>query len=282
MDYRNSINSKHSLSSIFRGPHIFNLALTPEEEAAAAAKAAEDEAAAAEAARLAKEAEDAAAAEAAAAEDPLTAPNLFEAGTPQHDAFEKQREKFKLKLEREVEAAKKTATAELSGKMDELLTTLGTVIKPKPETKATPAEEPLEVTEADMKIVTGVLKKIGFDPTQAVAERRRNEVNAALAQLHKDHPEITFDDMELVKHANESGIAATNLPINRVLELAFLDKHRASLAKPATPAKPPVDPKKPAVPITATSTKKEVTPAADKPSGIGGWKAKIMKKYGGA
>src|SRR4051812_26157184 len=110
MSYRNSIQFVQSLSSQYRGPLAYNLALTPEEEAAAAeaeaAKAAEE----AEAAEAAKAAEEEAAAKAAAAEDedPLNTPNPFEDGSAPHQAFEKQREKFKQKLEKETEAARKS------------------------------------------------------------------------------------------------------------------------------------------------------------------------------
>lgn len=288
MDYRNSsIQSKRSLTSQFRGPHIFNLALTPEEEKAAAdAKAAEDaaaaEAAKAEEDRLAAEA----AAKAAAEEDPITTPNPFDEGSPQHDAFEKQREKFKAKLVKETEAARKDAEGSIGSKLDELITVLKTTTPqpkdPVPPPVTPPPEEEVQVTEDDMKIVTGVMKKLGMDPHQIVQERRRNEVNAALAQIRKENPDVQFDDLELVKHANASGLAQSGLSIARILELSFLDKHRDALkaAKPVAPPAPtPPAPKKEGVPISKTGTNTQPT-NTEKPKGLDGWKARIFGKYG--
>lgn len=290
MDYRNSIQEHWSLTSQFRGPRILNFAGNGDEEAEAAAKAAE-EAAAAEAAKAAEEEAAKAEAEAAAKaaeeeEDPLLTPNTFEEGTPEHTAFERQREKFKQKLAKETDAARKSAAGDISGKLDELLATLSTVTKPKPATPPEKKEEEVEITDQDVQIVTRVLKQVGLDPAEAARERQRKEVSAALAKLREENPGVEFNDLELVKFANDNGISQLGGPVYNILELAFYRKHKDTLKKGATPPPPPPppkdQPKKEPVKIQKGNTGKQ--PAGDdtKPTGMAAWKQKIMQKYAGS
>lgn len=281
MSYRNS-QFQSPLFSQYRGILAFNFATTEEEAAAAAAKAAEE----AQAAEAAKAAEEKAAADAAAQaaneEDPLKSANPFEEGSAQHDAFEKQREKFKLKLATETEAARKSAAAELSGKMDELLRKVGSAVQPKSIEPVTPAADTPKATPEDIQIVTDAMRAMGLDPVQIVQERRKQEVNSALAQLRKDYPNVQFDDLELVKFANDAGISRMGGSAHDILELAFIRKHKDDLAAgakpPATP--PATPPKKEPVPITNAGAK---TPpgSSDKPKSLGDWTKRILSKYGG-
>lgn len=274
MNYRNSIQFLQSLSSQFTGPYIFN-ELTDEEKAAAEAEAkAKEEADAAEAARIVEEE----AAKAALEEDPLTTPNTFEEGSPEHTAFERQREKFKDKLAKEVDAARKGAEASVAGKLDEVLIALSKTNKSseRPPEK----EEKVELTGADRQIVIGVLQEMGLDPQVLAQERRRAEVNAAIAQIRKDNPGIEFDDLALVNFANESGISRMGGSPQDILELAFFRKHGAELRKGTVP-KPETSLKKEAIHIVNGGTKKEPLPADDKPKDINGWKARIMNKFKG-
>ena len=280
MNCRNSIKFLQSVTSEYRGPRILNLALTPEEEAAAAAEAAKaaEEAEAAEAAKAAEE-EAAAKAAAEAEEDPLATPNPFEAGTAQAEAFEKQREKFKQKLAKETEAARKSAAGDLSGKLDELITTLSKTVEPKKKEEAPPAAPANEATPVDIEIITDALRKIGIDPTQIVKDRRNQLVKSAIVDLRKAYPGVEFDDKELVIYANNEGISKMGGSPYDILELALVRKHKDAF-KAAPPPPPSKDPKKKEpVPILNNSTK--TTPASDeKPKTAADWKKRIFGKYG--
>lgn len=249
-----------------------------------AAKAAE-EAAAAEAAKAAEEeaaklAEADAAEAAKAEEDPLATPNPFEEGSSQHEAFEKQREKFRSKLAKETEAARREAESAVAGKLDQVLEALGTVKTKEPAEAVTPPAPGTKATKEDIEIVTDALRAIGFDPQQAAQDRRRNEVNAALAQLRTTYPGIEFNDLDLVKFANDSGISRMGGAAYDVLELAFIRRHKEAItAGVKAPAPAKVDPKKSAVPIKQNSTKKEPNPATDRPRNFADYKAKIMSKF---
>lgn len=214
-------------------------------------------------------------------EDPLNTPNPYEEGKPEHDAFERQRQKFKTKLETEVKAAAAEATAALSAKFDDLLAQLGPLAKPKEETPVVPAEEEgQQITDEDVRVVTGALKKVGLDPETIVRDRRRTEVNTALSKLRTEYPDAQFDDLELVKYANTSGLNRVSNDPFQILELALLSKLKDGLKKkPGTPAIP-VIPKKEPVPVLNNGTKKQPVPADDKPKGEAGWRQHIFRKRG--
>jgi hypothetical protein len=287
MNYQNGALQHWSLTSQYHGPLLHLDARKSAEEEAAEAEAAKaaEEAAAAEAA---KAEEEAAAAAAAAEEDPLATPNPFEEGSAQHLAFENQREKFKQKLARETEAARKGAAGDLSGKLDELLTLLGTKAKPKEEeTPKPPALAGSKATSEDIEIVKDALRQVGFDPEEAAKDKRRQQVNASITQLRATYPGVEFDDSELVKYANDSGISRLGGSVYDILELALIRKHKDAIR--TAPVKPKVEPKtetktepakKEPVPIQKTGTKPNPNPQ-ETPSSFQGWKERILGKHRG-
>ena len=213
-------------------------------------------------------------------DDPITAPNPFEAGKPEHDAFERQREKFKVRLEKEKTAAAEAATASLSGKMDDLLKKLGDSA---PATTTPPAapdtKQATKATAEEVEIVKDALRQAGIDPDAIVQERRKQEVAVALAQIRKNYPDVQFEDVALVKFANDNGISQMGGTPYDILELSFMRMKRDAIRAGVAPPPPP-PPKKEAVPITTTSTKKETSTPEDKPKGLAGWRSRILGKYG--
>lgn len=217
--------------------------------------------------------------------DPLEAPNPFEEGTPQATAFEKQREGFKKKLEKERAEAEARATSRIGSleqKLDTVLSALPAAAKP-PEA---PASEMPKATKEDLQIVADALTQLGINPQEMVKERRRTEVSQAIEALKQTYPGVTFNPVELVKFANDNGISRLGGSVQDILELAFVRKYRAEIAKPAAapPATPPKEEKpvkKVPVEIHSTSTKTAPNPSDKKPMSIRDRIASIRRKRTG-
>lgn len=280
MNPNNSIKFLQTLNSKYTGPTILNLAKTPEEEAAEAEAArVAEEAAAAEAARIAEE-EEAARIAAEEGEDPLKTPNPFAEGSSEHSAFENQRAKFNAKLEKETARVRKEAETEAASKIGEIIEQKMKVFTPAPAAAAA-EEKPVipaaKATAEDVEVILDAMKQIGFDPAEAVKEKRRQEVNAALTQLAKDYPGQKFDGLDLVNHANETKISMNqNLTVYQMLELSLLSKAKETLKTGTAPVVPaPV--KKEPVPIEKGAPKDEPKKVEKKRS-FADWKNDILKK----
>lgn len=284
MNYRNSAHFLQSLSSEYHGPRILNFAGNVEEEEETEETEEEETEVVTPPEGEEVETEETETEEETGEEDedPLETPNPFEEGSAQHQAFEKQREKFRTKLEKETKAAGAAAAGDISGKLDQLISALTGKAAPAAP-KADPAKPApkVKLTEEDRAIVTGVLSEIGLDPEQIVRERRRAEVAAACADLRKNYPDAEFDDTVLVKFANETGISKMGGPVSDILELALVRMQRTA-KKPAAPAPAkPAPKKKEAPPINGSSTKKSPpSPEDDKPTTMQSLKDRILKKRG--
>ena len=212
-------------------------------------------------------------------EDPLTTANPFKEGSDQHTAFERQREKFKVKLEKERDAARKDAEAQAGSKLDRILEALGTQ---KQETPAEPVPPPTDAaTPEDVKIVSAALMKLGIDPNQIAQERQRAQVTKALADLRAKYPGSEFNDMELVKYANDTGISRLGGSPLDILELALIRSKPAALQPKAPVTTPPPVPKKEPVKISAANTRTDPAPQGEQPKTVRDWARKMKQKYAG-
>lgn len=221
-------------------------------------------------------------------EDPLTTANPFEEGTPQHDAFEHQREKFRQKEEKIRKDAAEAAKADVGGQMDQILELLKGSAPPAADAPPPPPVKKTEskATPEDIEIVRDALLAQGIDPDEIVRNKRRQEVSNALSTLRETYPGVEFDDQALVKYANDTGLSQLSGSVHDVLELALMRKHgdkiRAGAGTPPPPPPPPEPKKKDPVPILqGGTTKKAPASPGDTPKDAQGWKQRILGKYSG-